>query len=99
ELWSRGALAGRITNHSGEIADEKDRNVAQFLKRAQFADYHGVAEVNIGRGRIRAEFYAQRLAGFGRFLEFRTQFFLTNYFRGPFAQVSELFIYGHHSRA
>ena len=95
ELRARGAFAGRIADQTREITDEKDRRVAQFLKRAQLANHHRVTEMNVGRGRIRAEFHTQWLAGLGRLFQLRSQFVFANYFGGAFAQISKLFVYRH----
>ena len=38
ELRARRVLAGRIADHAGEVADQEDRDMAQLLKRAEFAD-------------------------------------------------------------
>ena len=42
---------------------KKNHRVAQVLKRPQLADHDRVAEVDVGRGRIDAEFDAQGFAG------------------------------------
>ena len=53
---------GRITDQSSEVADEKDDLVPEVLELAHLVDEHGVAEVQIGRGRIEARLDSQRLA-------------------------------------
>ncbi len=91
--WGRVAfLPGRVADHAGEVADQKNRDVAQLLKSAELANYDCVAQMNIGSGRIGPKLHAQRLAGFGRLLELRTQFGLANDLGGPFAEISELFV-------
>jgi len=47
-------LAGRIADHSGEIADQEDDLMAERLEVAQLVDEHRMAEVQVGRGRIEA---------------------------------------------
>jgi hypothetical protein len=61
--------------------------MAQLLESTQLADHDGVTQMNVGRGRIGAQLYAQRLAGFGRFFELRTQFVFTNDLDSAFAKV------------
>ena len=69
--------------------------MAQLLKRAEFANHNCVAQVNVGRGRIGAEFHAQRLAGARGACQLRAQFVLTNDLDCAFAQVRKLFVDGH----
>ena len=54
ERRARRVAAGRIADQAGEIADQEDDRVAQVLEVLQLADEHGVAEVQVGRGRIEA---------------------------------------------
>ena len=88
---ARLGLPGGIADHGRESADQKNRRVPQVLKMFQLAHHHGVAEMQIGRGGIDAEFHAQRLAGFQRVLQLGAKFILRNNFSHAFAQVSELF--------
>src|SRR5712691_4042153 len=97
ELRPGGALARRITNHSGEVADQKDRRVAQFLKRSQLADDYCVAQVNVRGSWIRSQFDSQGLTCLGRLFELYAQFLVTNNLAGSFAQICKLFINGHNS--
>ena len=62
ERRARFGLAGGIADHRGEIADEEDGGVALILEVFELAQHYGVAQVQIGRGGIDAEFDAQRLA-------------------------------------
>jgi hypothetical protein len=87
ELRARGVLPRRIADHAGEVADEKNGNVAQFLESTQLADHNGVAQVNIGSGGIGSEFHAQWLAGGRRFLELRAQFRFANDLNGAFPEI------------
>ena len=63
ERRARGVAARGIADHAGEVADQEDDRVAQILKVLELAEEHGVAEVEVGRGRVEAGFHAQRLAG------------------------------------
>ena len=63
-------LPGGVADHSGEIADQEDHLVAQHLELAQFVDQHGVAEVQIRRGRIETGLDHQRATGFQLFDQF-----------------------------
>src|SRR5688572_6076388 len=52
-------LARGVADHPGEIADQELHLMAQLLKIAQLVDYDGMAEVQVGRGRIEAELHAK----------------------------------------
>ena len=54
ERRTRGRTARRVANHAGEVADQKDDGVAEILKVLELAQQHGVAEMQIGSGRIEA---------------------------------------------
>jgi hypothetical protein len=45
--------------------------VAEVLKMFKFSQNDGVAEVQVRRGRVDAQLYAQWLAGFGRGFQLR----------------------------
>ena len=45
----RGVLARRITDHSSEIADQKNDVVAELLKLSHLVQQHRVPEMKIGR--------------------------------------------------
>ena len=68
------ALAGGIADQTGEIADEKDHLMTQVLKIFQFLDEHGVAQVKVRGGGVKAGFHAQRLAGGHRTFDFGGHF-------------------------
>src|ERR1700712_4892501 len=55
------ALAARITDHSGEVADQEDHLVTQILKLAQLINKHRMPQVQIGRRRIETGLDAQWL--------------------------------------
>ena len=57
-----GVLAGGVADHPGEIADQEDGRVPQLLELAHLVDEHGVAEVQVRRGRVEARLDPQRLA-------------------------------------
>ena len=73
--------AGRVADHGGEVADQKNHRVTQILQLSHFVKHDGVPDMNVRRGRVQAEFDPQRNAGgfgFGQFLNpfvFRNQFF------------------------
>ena len=58
----RRVAAGRVADQSGEVADQEHDFVAEALELAHLVDQHGVAEMQIGRGRIETRLDAQRLA-------------------------------------
>ncbi len=86
-------LAAGVAHHRGEVAYQKDGGVSHILKVFQLAQHHGVAQVNVRRGRIHAELRPQRLSGLRRGLEFRFQIFFADNFRGALAQVGKLLIH------
>ena len=59
---TRRVAPGRIADHSGEVADQKRDFVTEVLELPHLVDEHGVAEMQVGRGRIEARLDAQRLA-------------------------------------
>src|SRR6185369_15606963 len=69
ELRARLVAPRRVAEHRRRPADDEDRVVAEVLELAQLAQHHGVAEVQVGRGRIEAELDAQRLPARDRLRE------------------------------
>ena len=93
ERGTRDGAACGITDHSGEITDEKNHRVAQILKVLELADEHCVANVEIRSSGIKAGFHAHRLAGLERFLKALAQFALMDDLRRALLDVSQLFFY------
>jgi hypothetical protein len=60
ERRAGGVLAGGVADAGGEVADEEDDLVAELLELPQLVDDDGVAEVEVGRGRIAAELDDER---------------------------------------
>ena len=62
-----GAVAARrVANHGGEVADQENHLVPQVLQLAHFVEYHRVADVDVRRSRVQAQFDAQRgITSFG----------------------------------
>ena len=56
ERRARGDAARGIADEAGEVADEEDDGVAHVLKVLELANEDGVAEVQVGRGRIEPVF-------------------------------------------
>ena len=52
-------FAGGVADHGGCVADDEDGFVAEVLELAHFSQYDGVAEVEVGSGRVHAEFDAE----------------------------------------
>jgi hypothetical protein len=77
---ARGVAARRVANHRGEVADQENHLVPQVLQLAQLVQHHGVAQVQVGRGRVEAQLDAQRLAAL----------FGTRQFLGEFALDQQL---------
>ena len=57
-----GGTAAGIADHPRKITDDENGLMPEILEFAQLAQDDGVAEVNIGAGRIDSEFHAQRPA-------------------------------------
>ena len=57
----RGAAAG-VADARGVVADDQHDAVARVLELAQLLQHDGVAEVDVGRGRVEAELDPQRPA-------------------------------------
>ncbi len=90
-----GCVASRgVADESGAVADEEDDGVAQILKVLELADEDGVAEVEIGRGGIKAGLDAQGLAALQGLFEALTQIALTDDFDRTFAEVGQLLVDG-----
>ncbi len=71
---------------------KKMAGVAKVLKVFQFAQDHGVAQVNIRCGRIDAEIHAQRLAGLHGMFQLGLEVGFRNDFSDAFFQIGELFV-------
>jgi len=70
---ARGVLAGRVANARGKVANQKLRVMTEILQLTQLVDDHGVAKVQIGRGRVHAELDFERLATLAAFFQFLDQ--------------------------
>ncbi|KAG1531498.1 hypothetical protein G6F50_016662 [Rhizopus delemar] len=57
------ALARRVADHPGEVADQEDDLVAEVLQLAHLVQHHGVAQMDIRRGGIQPQLDAQGHAG------------------------------------
>src|SRR5688572_8312460 len=57
---SRFGDAGRIADHAGKIADQKDDVMPEILKMLQLVNQHRMAEMEIRRRRIEPRLDAQR---------------------------------------
>ena len=57
-----GRAPARVAHARGVVADDQDDGVAEVLELAQLLQHDGVAEVQVGRGRVQAELDAQRAA-------------------------------------
>jgi len=87
EMGARRGAAARITDHRGEVADDEDRLVAQFLKLAKLGKAHRVAEMNVGRGGIDSELHPEGTAQ----REFGGEFLLAENLRTTAGEVGKLF--------
>ena len=55
-------LAGRVADHPGEVADQEDHLVPQVLELPHLVEQHGMAQVQVRRGRVETGLDAQRAA-------------------------------------
>ncbi len=78
---------------AGGVADEKDDGVAELLKVAQLAHEHGVAQVQVGRGRIESGLHAQGAAGFAAVFKALAQVAHADDLRRAFLKQVHLFVY------
>ena len=62
--------AARIADHRGEITDDEDGLMAQFLELTQLGQPDRVTEMNIGRGWIDTKFHPKRASQIKLSLEF-----------------------------
>jgi hypothetical protein len=83
--------AGWVANGGGEVADEKDRLVAEELKLAELLKRDRVAEVDVWRGGIDSEFDAERAAK----AEFFQEFFFGKDLGGAGGELGKL-VFGRH---
>ena len=59
--------AGGVTDAGGVVAYDDDGEMTGFLKLPDLGQNEGMAEMEVGSGRVEAEFHAERPAG-GEFL-------------------------------
>src|SRR5690606_13837754 len=60
ERLAGGALAGRVADHPGEVADQEHHLVAEVLELAHLVQQHRVAQVQVGGGRVEPGLDPQR---------------------------------------
>jgi len=83
-----------VADERGRVADEEDDLVAELLEVAQLAHEHGVAEVEVGGGGIKAGLDAQRAAGFPAVFEALAEVGDADDFGRAFLEQVKLFVYG-----
>src|ERR1700733_14579418 len=66
--------------------------MGRILKLLEFAEHHGMAQVDVRRRGIHSEIYAQRLLLFNGLFELRLQLILSDDFGHALLQVRELFL-------
>ena len=66
--------------------------MAHILKLFEFAEHHGVAQVDVRRRRIHSEIHAQGLLLFDGLLELGLELVLADDFRRALLQIRELFL-------
>jgi hypothetical protein len=70
ERLAGGVLAGRVADHPGEVADQEDDRVPEVLELPHLVEQHGVADVQVRRGRVEAGLDPQRAPDAQARLEF-----------------------------
>ena len=90
---SRLRLPSGVADHRRKIANQKNGGVAHILKRLQFSQHHGVAQMNIRGSRIHSQIHPQRFSGLERLLELGLQLLFANNFRRALFQVRELLVH------
>src|SRR5207302_6049294 len=93
ERRARGRASRGIANHAREVADHKNRGVAEVLKVFELAQHDRVAEVQVGSSRVHSELHAQRLACRTGLFKFGAQFGFADDFRCSLLDICELFVY------
>src|SRR5439155_22263793 len=73
ERRARSGAAGRVADHSGEVAYQERDCMPEILKVLKLAQQDSVAEMQIGRGGIKSGFDAKGLAGSAGFLQLLAQ--------------------------
>ena len=59
EMGAGGGATARVTDHRGEITDDENRLVAEFLELPQLGEAHRMTEMDIGRCWIDPQFHTQ----------------------------------------
>jgi hypothetical protein len=85
-LFARLALSAGVTDLSGEISDDKARDVTPFLEVAKLAEDNRPAQGDVLCGGIDTELDAESLA----FFDSSKDFLLANHFRCSTADSGEL---------
>ena len=62
EMGARGGATARIANHRGEVTDDQDGLVTEFLKLAELGEPNRVPQMNVGRGGINPELHLEGTA-------------------------------------
>src|SRR3546814_19061115 len=57
---ARDVAPAGITDHGGEIANQKNNLVAQILQLTHFIEYKGMPQMNVGRGGVEPQLDVQR---------------------------------------
>ena len=91
---ARDGAAGRVSDHAGEVADQKDDGMSEILEVLELAEKDGMSKVKVRRSGIEAGFYAERFVGGTRAFQFRAKFGFADYLSGTLLDVGELLING-----
>jgi hypothetical protein len=91
ERLAGDGAAGGVADQRREVADEEDDLVAEVLKVLELAHEHGVPEMEVRRGGVKASLDAERTAGGAGLLKALAEVRDADDFSGAFLQEVELF--------
>src|SRR6185437_15574906 len=93
ERLARDVAACRIADQRRIVADQKDDLMPEVLKVLELAHQHGVAQVQVGSGGVKAGLDAQRRAGLARLFKPLAQVGDADDLRRAFLEQIKLLIY------
>ncbi len=94
---ARHGAAAWVADERGEIAHQEDDLVAQILEVLELAHEHRMAQMEVGRRRVKAGLHAQGAAGLARFFQTLAQIGDADDLRCALLQVVQLFVDGRES--
>ena len=98
ETFSGFRFSRRVSDHAGEITDQKDGLMAEILKLLHLLQQNRVAKMKVRRRGVEARLDSKRTACFNGFLQLQGEFFFINDFGRPSVNNFQLFLNGKHFR-